>query len=119
MYTYCTQRCRSITVLIQTTAPVLVHTPRQQRTSVRTYLVSLAQPERRLARVLHSLADERVATREQQRLLDAGRVVADDVDHQLDAARVANLPAHNKYRARAQNRADIVNYYNRVSYDVH
>ena len=53
--------------------------------------MTLSETERHFARVVDRVAHESVAAREDERLLDAGRVVADDVDDQLDVARVLDF----------------------------
>ena len=60
----------------------------EERSIERYSLVTLSETERHFARVVDGVAHESVAAREDERLLDAGRVVADDVDDQLDVARV-------------------------------
>ena len=58
-----------------------------------------AQPERHLAGVVDGLADERVAAREKQRLLDADGVVADHVHHQLHVTWLRDVPVHTVMQA--------------------
>ena len=63
----------------------------EERSIERYSLVTLSETERHFARVVDRVAHESVAAREDERLLDAGRVVADDVDDQLDVARVLDF----------------------------
>ena len=55
-------------------------------------LVSLGTLKSHFARIFHRLADQSVATGEQQCLLDDRGVVANDINHQLDILWLSDIP---------------------------